>query len=286
MKRVLLEAPILTQSGYGEHSRLVFQSIKDIENLDIMISPLSWGATSWSKPEGEILHAMQNLQSYISQCKSEQSNPEFDVQIHVGIPNEFEKKAPYSVCVTAGIETDRVDASWLAKTHQGIDKIIVPSNHSKDTYAHTGYEIFNKENQTKSILNCNSPIDVIPYPVKHITGESLEIDFDTDFNFLTIALMGPRKNLEATIRGFVTQYKDNPNVGLVIKTSKAKGTVIDRNDTLNTLKAMIPEVERKCKIYLLHGNLTESEIHSLYTHPKIKAYVSTTHGEGYGLPIF
>ena len=169
---------------------------------------------------------------------------------------------------------------------QGIDKIIVPSSHSKDTYAHTGYEIFNKENQTKSILNCNSPIDVIPYPVKHVAGAGLNIDFDTDFNFLTIALMGPRKNLETTIRGFVSQYKDNPNVGLVVKTGKAKGTIIDRNDTLNTLKTMIPEVDRKCKIYLLHGNLTESEIHSLYTHPKIKAYVSTTHGEGYGLPIF
>jgi glycosyltransferase involved in cell wall biosynthesis len=44
--------------------------------------------------------------------------------------------------------------------------------------------------------------------------------------------------------------------------------------------------ERKCKVYLLHGDLTESEMTSLYKHKDIKAIVSTTHGEGFGLPLF
>ena len=32
--------------------------------------------------------------------------------------------------------------------------------------------------------------------------------------------------------------------------------------------------------------MSDEEMHSLYVHPKIKALVSLTHGEGYGLPIF
>ena len=44
--------------------------------------------------------------------------------------------------------------------------------------------------------------------------------------------------------------------------------------------------ERECKVYLLHGDMSDEEMHSLYVHPKIKALVSLTHGEGYGLPIF
>jgi glycosyltransferase involved in cell wall biosynthesis len=32
--------------------------------------------------------------------------------------------------------------------------------------------------------------------------------------------------------------------------------------------------------------MTEGEIHGLYTHPNIHSYVTTTHGEGFGLPIF
>ena len=43
---------------------------------------------------------------------------------------------------------------------------------------------------------------------------------------------------------------------------------------------------KKCKVHLLHGNMSNEEMHSLYCHPKIKAFVSITHGEGYGLPIF
>ena len=44
--------------------------------------------------------------------------------------------------------------------------------------------------------------------------------------------------------------------------------------------------DRKCKIYLLHGDLTEREMLGLYNNEKIKAYVTTKHGEGFGLPIF
>ena len=40
--KVLLEAPILTQSGYGEHSRLVFEALKKIEGTELYINPLNW----------------------------------------------------------------------------------------------------------------------------------------------------------------------------------------------------------------------------------------------------
>jgi len=43
---------------------------------------------------------------------------------------------------------------------------------------------------------------------------------------------------------------------------------------------------RKCKIYLLHGDFSDQEMHNLYRHPKIKALLTTSHGEGFGLPMF
>jgi glycosyltransferase involved in cell wall biosynthesis len=33
-------------------------------------------------------------------------------------------------------------------------------------------------------------------------------------------------------------------------------------------------------------NMTDEEMAALYIHPKIKAIVSTTHGEGFGIPLF
>ena len=286
--KVLLEAPILTQSGYGVHSRLVFESIKDNSNLEIHIAPLQWGTTSWiTNLDPVIENGIRKFHEYHNLCKQANKSPEYDIQIHVGIPNEFEKKARYSVMVTAGIETDRVSWSWIAKSHQGIDKIIVPSEHSRNTYAGTTYEVINNNNNTKSEISCGCPVVTVPYPVREIEAADMELDFETDFNFLNIGLLGPRKNIENCVRWFLKEFKNEENVGLVLKVGLSKGTQIDRQATLDILRNVIKsEPDRKCKIYLLHGNLTESEIRSLYLHPKIKALVTTTHGEGFGLPIF
>ena len=106
--RILLQAPILTQSGYGEHSRLVFESLK--HHGDVFLSPLQWGKTAWKVREAsvEVIAAINNQENYIEVNKKLGKEPEYDIQVHVGIANEFQKKAPYSVLVTAGIETDRV----------------------------------------------------------------------------------------------------------------------------------------------------------------------------------
>ena len=57
--------------------------------------------------------------------------------------------------------------------------------------------------------------------------------------------------------------------------------------TFNNIKNLIGEDEnRKCKVYLLHGYMSDQEINSLYNHPKVKCLLSATHGEGFGLPIF
>ena len=285
--RVLLEAPILTKSGYGEHARLVYAALSQNKKLDIFINPLKWGSCSWETGSDEVEACIKKFRSYEAHCNQTKQKQEYSLQVHVGIPNEFEKKAPFSVCVTAGIETDRVSANWLAKTQLGIDKLIVPSEHARFGFVNTGYEVINQANNTKTNLICSCPVDVIHYPVKAIDGPELDVDFETDFNFLQIAMIGPRKNIEQSIRCFVEEFRDNENVGLIIKTSLSKSSIIDRTNTKKQLESYIKTLgDKKCKVYLIHGNLTESEIHSLYTHPKVKAYFTTTHGEGYGLPIF
>ena len=67
----------------------------------------------------------------------------------------------------------------------------------------------------------------------------------------------------------------------------AKNSLIDRLNCATTLQEKLRELgSRKCKVYLLHGSLSEKEMSSLYNHEKVKALVSTSHGEGFGLPIF
>ena len=87
--KILLEAPILTKSGYGEHSRLVYRAIKMRKDIDLYLNPLNWGTTTWSTPNDEMQKDIDNYINLIKQYNSEKINPQFDMQVHVGIPNEF-----------------------------------------------------------------------------------------------------------------------------------------------------------------------------------------------------
>ena len=92
MINVLLEAPILTQSGYGEHSRLVFRSLMKIDNVKVYINPLEWGSTSWASGfDPKEREQIQNCIGDLMHAISNKMEPNIDVQIHVGILNEFEK---------------------------------------------------------------------------------------------------------------------------------------------------------------------------------------------------
>ena len=62
---------------------------------------------------------------------------------------------------------------------------------------------------------------------------------------------------------------------------------MDRKQLFNDLTNFLRQMgERQCKVYLLHGDMTDAEMHSLYNNEKIDALVSLPHGEGFGLPLF
>ena len=169
-----------------------------------------------------------------------------------------------------------------------MDRIVVVSDHAKQVYESTSYQATDQNTgQVHNDFRCQTPIEVINYPVREIGNpEALHLELETDFNFLVSSQWGPRKNIDNTIRWFVEEFHDQ-EVGLVAKLNWHNDSINDRIGTERRLKQLLGQYEnRKCKVYLLHGSFTDQEMADLYAHPKIKAYVSLTHGEGYGLPLF
>ena len=121
--KILIEGPILTQSGYGEHTRFVFESLLGL--ADLYVKPLGWGQTTWkiSEASKEVIDGINRQEEYSVECKNKGVIPSYDLQVHVGIANEFTKKAPKSILITAGIESDRVAPKWLQKILEGILRI-------------------------------------------------------------------------------------------------------------------------------------------------------------------
>ena len=284
-KKILMKGPLLTRSGYGEQARFALRSLRSREDLfEIFIQPLQWGQTSWvSDVDQERVWIDQTIEKTIAYI---QQGGQFDMSLQVTIPNEFEKLAPVNIGYTAGIETTKIAHQWIPKSNQ-MDKIIVVSNHSKRVFETTEYEAQNTKTGEEVLLKTHTSIESIGYPVK--TFESLpelKLELSTAFNFLTVAQFGPRKNLQNTIKWFIEEFR-NEDVGLVVKSNIAKNCLMDRNKLHADLTNFVRQQgEKLCKVYLLHGDMTDSEMHSLYEHEQIDALLALPHGEGFGLPLF
>ena len=289
-RKIILRGPVLTQSGYGEQSRYALRALRSREDLfDIYIQPITWGQTSWSRDYDEerqwIDETIQKTADYIRSGNQQI----FDYSLQVTIPNEFEKMAKIDIGYTAGIETTKVHHDWIIKSNENVDKVITTSNHSRDTLLNTQYNATNESTGEQVILHTTTPVKTVNYCVKDYKNlPDLNLELEYDNNLLCVAQWGPRKNLINTVLWFAEEFK-NDEYGLIIKACISKNSLVDRRNLYENIQNILQQnnlTDIKCKIYLLHGDLTDAEMHSLYKNKKINGLVSLTCGEGFGLPIF
>ena len=283
-KKIIVRGPALSRSGYGEQTRFALRSLRYHEDkFDIFLHTTPWGATSWITEDTEERQWMDNLIQ--KTLVHRQSGGTFDVSLQVTIPGEWERLAPVNIGYTAGIETTKLSAQWVEKTYV-VNKIIVPSNHSKNAFDTTTWQAQMPDGRVVD-AGCKTPVEVVSFPAKTVEEEKMELSLETDFNFLCVAQLSPRKNFWNTLKWFVEEFHDDENVGIVLKVCLAKGCLLDRITSQRQLNNFLSEFpDRKCKVYLLHGNVSDEQMASLYSNEKIKAVVSTSHGEGFGLPLF
>jgi len=300
--KTLIKAPLLTQSGYGVHSRLLFRALFKDPLFDVYAENINWGACSFLTEDTEEKHLIKHACQKHMMAKHK-GQDQYDLFIHVSIPNEFQKLGTVNVGVTAGIETDKVSHVWVQKCNE-MDLVIVPSEHARKGLAETVVEWHNPQTNERGTFKLDKPIVVCPEGIDtsifrafDYTGEEKDqvsnLEFESDFNFLHVGTWGKggygedRKNIANLVKYFIEAFKGRRDVGLVLKVSMAKNSITDFNgvkDRLNQIKSNYKE-EEVPPIYLLHANLTDQEMASLYNHPKIKSFISLTHGECWGLPL-
>ncbi len=285
-KKIFVRAPCLSQSGYGEQSRYALRALRSREDLfDIYIQPIPWGKTGWVWQDNEFRRWMDEKITQ-TQLLLQEKKLHPDISLQITIPNEFEKLCPINIGYTAGIETTKVAPQWLQKGND-MDKILVVSNHSKVTYEGTKAQAQNQQTGEVFMYELKTPIEVVwentpRAEATHISGFELPYDF----NFLMVSQMGGRKNFDNAIKWWVEEFVDQ-KVGLVIKTNMIGNSIMDFEHVEGHLQNILKEYpERKCKVHLLHGDLTAGQMTGLYTNEKIKAIVNIAHGEGFGLPLF
>ena len=287
-KKIFVRGPMLSQSGYGEQARFALRALRSKEELfDIYLQPIKWGETGWIWEDNEFRRWMD---ARIAQTANLIQNKQFqpDISLQITIPNEFQALAPVNVGYTAGIETTNVAPEWLAKANE-MDRMIVISEHAKSGFVNTTATAQNQQTGEEFEYTIRPDLEITPvsYAIRNIATEEIpNFDLKHDFNFLVVSQMGPRKNMENTIKWWVEEFIDQ-EVGLLVKTAFRGSCEIDREFTFDYLKKLLENYpDRKCTVNLLHGDLSEGQMWSLYNNDKIKAFINIAHGEGFGLPIF
>jgi glycosyltransferase involved in cell wall biosynthesis len=291
MKKIIFRGPVQTASGYGVHARMLLKALDEDGRFDITVMSVPWGATPLvyeDTPEMKRIGELAN--------KFNPAGPHnFDASVQVTIPNEFMNMAPKNICVTAGIETDRVTPLWQTKCNEVADVVVVPSIHSARGFT---IGIYNGDKGPQQLL-LKKPLYILPewvndevFNTTPVTS-SLDLSDMPDFNFVCVGLGmdkadgEDRKNITNTVKWFCEQFRGSQNIGLVLKVSMVNYSPLD----FKNIRARIANIKAQTgcgqfpKIKLIHGRLSDQELAALYKHPKVKAFVALTHGEGYGLPI-
>ena len=285
-KKIFVRGPVLSQSGYGEQSRFALRALRSREDLfDIYIQPIQWGKTGWVWEDSEFRQWMdERVQETATLGQQKQLQP--DISLQITIPNEFQKICPINIGYTAGIETSKVAPQWIQKGNE-MSKVLVVSNHAKETYANVTYQAKAKENGQVLDFKLQTPVEVVWENTPRAEAEAIEgFDLPYDFNFLMVSQISPRKNFANALKWWVEEFIDQ-EVGLVVKSNIKCNSEMDFDAFHKSVKNLLSAYpDRKCKVHILHGDLSAGQMTGLYTHPKIKAIVNIAHGEGFGLPLY
>ena len=293
----IVSCPIDTYSGYGARSRdFVKALVKSKPEWDVRILGQRWGNTRFGylKDHNEV-----ELNKLLIPKLTEKPK----IWFQITVPNEFQPVGEYNIGVTAGIETTVCAAPWVQGVNR-MDLIITSAQHGKRVFENSVYEMQDdRTKQSKGKLELTKPIEVLFEGVdltkyKKVNGSgsiSKELSkIKEQFCFLFVGhwLQGDqyedRKNVGGMIEEFLHTFKNTSvKPALILKTQTSNSSILDRDkiiEKVNIIKAAVGG-DNLPNIYILHGELNDSEINELYNHSKVKSMISLTKGEGFGRPL-
>ena len=296
----LVTAPVATRSGYGAHSRDICRALIKLDKYDVKIWNVRWGST----PMNALNKDDPNDKMLVDRIlQSPELSKQPELHFHIVIPNEFNPMGKYNIGITAGLEMTACPPKWLEGMNR-MDMNIVPSNFVKGVMNDIKFDINDeKTNQKQGELKNEKPIEVLFEGTdinifkktnefsKEFVDEMKKVE-DT-FNFLYVGhwLQGglgkDRKDTGMLVKVFLETFKNmKKKPGLIMKTGGAGFSVLDREDILKKIDMIKNSIDGDLpNIYFLHGDFTDEEMNELYNHPKVKAHVTFTHGEGFGRPL-
>lgn len=272
MKGIKYIGPVFDHSGYGEASRNYVLALSRA-GVPITVQPHCFekNPPPVASPEDrEVLRSLVN------------KPVDFDVVIIHLTPDlapayaqQYRDKHVVSYTVW---ETSKLHPLWAEACNQ-VDEVWVPCDWNVESFKNSGV--------TVPVYKIHHGIDTEMYDSPPETESVLGLDSDM-YTFLSVMQWNYRKNPEGLLRSYYNTFTPEDNVRLVLK------AYIGGGHTPQKEAEMIKEVVSRIKgdmqiksfprVSLITDTLPSSQLRSLYR--DTDAYISLSHGEGFGLTMF
>ena len=297
---VLVTGPPATRSGYGAHTRDLIWALIGMDKFDIHINSLRWGNT----PMNALDENNPKDKLIIDRLMTSNSLPrQPDIHFQVSVPNEFTQVGKYNIGITAGMENTIPKPEWIEGLNR-MDMNIAVSEFVKSTFSSSVFDKLDDNTKQKvGEVRLVKPMEVLFEGAdlsiykktkefsKELVDEMKSIPEKFVFLYTGHWLQGDlgqdRKDTGMLVKTFLETFKNKKRKpALLLKTSGSSFSIIDRNEILKKIEDIKALVSGDLpNIYILHGDLLDEEMNELYNHPKVKAHITFTHGEGFGRPL-
>lgn len=251
--KVLVVGPIYDGTGY---SNAIIGYINALlsKSVEVVTRPIKM-TNSW----GEVSSEIKSLENKDLQ--------NIDIVLQINLPSEFQYIAGVQNIGVFFYETSGFPFSGWHDKISLMDKIIVGSNHDKETVE--------TETNHKNVFVC--PPSINRYTDVSITGFGFPENY---FTFYTIAEFNRRKNLQTTVAAYLSEFTNKDQVGLVIKTNNRLGVLHMIKEVRNGLNKpnVYPEIT------VIDQRLSEKQISQI--HKSCDCYINTSFGESVCIPAF
>lgn len=258
--RVRYVSPALCPDGYGEFSRYILWSLSRAGH--------EVSLTTFLHNRAEPAHQF-GPKGLLAESLIGKSLPAPDINIINSTPTSF-REFRIDGTINAGFtmyEADRIEQGSVLACN-AMDVIFVPSEMNRRTFEEHGVKV--------PIYVVNPAMSPAPEPTRSI-ADARPFTFYSVFEWCT-----PHKDPASLLKAYFTEFRFDEKVLLRIKTFErsAAGSI---ESFIHSLKrdlglAKIPPLE------LVMGSLSTSDMWRSYG--QADCYVSSHHGEGWGMPIW
>lgn len=267
--KVLYTGALFDSSGYAEASRNYINALLTQPNIE-----LSAQSVSFEQWKTDLSAFQKTVEPFLNR---DIGQPDAHI-VHLTPENfpRFRRSGIKTIGMTVW-ETNTLPSGWVGLCNL-MDEIWVPCDWNVETYKASGVTI--PVRKVPHCININEFQNIQ-------NSESISSQINSNrFNFYSIFQWSARKNPEGLLKAYFSEFNQDENVCLVLKTYHTNNSSQDKQAIIDAIKKIKTDLQliETPPVLFIHGGMSRDEV--LTIHNCCDCFVLPHRAEGWGVPHF